>query len=118
MRTFRHALVGAAAHTLGALTGFLMAGWIMADSPARTAYALLSGWWCALWVGAVFRVRLAAVLPCALLAIGWGAAYPGHDLTWQDYVTSPGRMVGIALVFVSPIALNAALQALMARWPR
>jgi hypothetical protein len=87
---------------------------IFRHSDARLAYALLSGWWAALYVGHLGRVRLAAALPAALLyAVARGVdSLCGFQALYHDspsLLSSPlafGTVLG-ALVFISPIFLNA-----------
>jgi hypothetical protein len=90
---------------------------IFQHSDARLAYALLSGWWAALYVGHLGRVRLAAALPAAFLyAVARGVdSLCGFQVLYHDSPSrlSPSFAAGTVLgtlVFISPIVVNAVVR--------
>ncbi len=95
---------------------------VASDSPAREAYGTLSAWWATLYVANLLQVTLrrggliggmAVVVCLALRLAGWEW---GHDSPSSHDVSG---IVGLcllqALVFVSPILVNAIVGATVRR---
>lgn len=100
--------------------GFLV-GVVFADSPARLAYALLSGWWAALYVGFVFTVSTREIM-LSVIFYGLIVAADMH-FSWGLFHDPPGEFSLSALVFflpglmiyISPILLNALVRRIISK---
>jgi hypothetical protein len=118
-------LIGAVTHGLAWVIGYFLLALFFSDSPCRSAYGLLSGWYLALYVDFIANVSLGASLLAALffygllvvaMAQGWQWFF--HDasakLSGVDYLLA----IVPALGFTSPILLNAFVRYAMARLAR
>lgn len=112
-RTVRRAGTGAIVHAASWLGTSWIITYLTSGSAASLAYGALSGWWCALYVGAIAGVRIhstavaaAIYLSCALSArlLGWSWPLSNADRTWG--AASFALDVGSALLFVTPIVIN------------
>lgn len=81
---------------------------------------MISGWWCALYVGYIFRVRIKAALVVGVGYFVFGVAAVSLDWSWfyHDMPTNlslafAGTLAGGALVFVGPILMNAIVRRLV-----
>lgn len=118
MKTFTRALLQGGIHTVcWAAVYSLMANVIAADSPAATAYALLSAWWAALYVGYLANVGRAAfpiifvgyilvAKVCSYLSLPWALYHDGGDFL--------SFSVG-AFAFASPVLLNTTVRFFISR---
>ena len=109
----RRALMETAVHFAAWIATYSFIFMILSGSDARTAYGLLSGWWCALYAGSVLRTSLKTglVAAAAFIALDLAAAAMGLPRMYHD-----GGSFGLgtvlntiqrALLFVSPILVNA-----------
>jgi len=85
------------------------------------SYALLSGWWCAMYVDRVGQTTLSAVPLCVLFYVIYGCISAILGISWLAHdrpdfsVYELPFLVAGAAIFVSPIVVNWALQPLLTR---
>jgi hypothetical protein len=89
-------------------------------SEARTSYGTLSGWWCALYISSVLRIRGAYFYALVAVAIPWVAwrVLRSHDFAVQDLLTPYGVRFLAAnfFLFLSPYLVNTFLDRALRRW--
>lgn len=113
MISMKRGVVKALLHMGAWMVGAAATALLFRHSGSWLAYGLLSGWWCALYCGYVFRVERSAVLPAGVLylaarivAAGTGLDLVYHDsppLLSLDFVST---VVLGSVIFISPILVN------------
>ncbi len=109
----RRVLLETVVHFAAWIATYALVSAVFSGSDARTAYGLLSGWWCALYAGAVMNTSLKAGLAAAVvfIALDLVAAAMSLPRMYHDGGTFGfGTVVNTiqrALLFVSPILVNA-----------
>lgn len=106
-------LSGALIHVVAWLTGYWIVVWLMAHSPSRDVYGVISGWWMASYIGLWFCIRWrSAILGAACYFVfSWVASYLGGS-GYPGLGEPAPRMLDSAvlamrsLFFFSPVVLN------------
>ena len=117
----RCGLLGVAAHFAVWIGTYLITLLLFASNESRSAYALLSGWWCALYAAAALATPAVASLTAGVvfLVLDLVAAAAGLPRLYHDSgVVDAGTIVDSfqrAVLFVSPILVNGVVAALK-RW--
>ena len=109
--------MGAGIHILAWLIAYAFINLLLSHSPSRVSYGYLSGWWCALYCGYIYRVGLNAFLPilivffasgCISVIFDWNWVY--HDLPSNFSIDLILIFLGQGFVFSSPILVNLLVQ--------
>jgi len=88
--SIKNAVVGFILHTGSWLLGTVITETLFSLSSARTALGALAGWWCALYIGYVLKIKIEAsllvisfYLLVAILAVLFNWEWFYHDLPDQ-----------------------------------
>ena len=93
--------------------GFSMAYFIMLHSDARESYGIITGWWCACYLGYVTNIKIKAAIPSYLLYVivciisfilGYAWFYHGAGSNVSVQLVIVILLQGV--VFISPIIVN------------
>lgn len=113
-------LVGAILNIAAWNLGLYLFLWLGSRPSPVENYGIIAGWGLALYAAGLYRTPLRAAPLCALIYLPWGivSALMGHpagkDLPRTGFVVV---LLGRALVFASPIALNWIIQLTIKRTP-
>lgn len=110
---YREAILKSLLHALAWVLAYVLVIYVFDYSPSKQAYGLLSGWWCALYVGYIFNIqfrttivaRIAYVL-VGLLTASLAAPWVSHD--WSSVPAADKILYDAvhSVVILSPIAIN------------
>jgi hypothetical protein len=104
---------GSFIYIAGWLIGYFCITLIFSGSSCRIAYSLLSGWWCALYLGCLFQIALKAAIPLFLLFIAGSLVSLPFNFSFFYHDTPDGFSVSFlcvillqAIIFISPALIN------------
>lgn len=111
-------ITGAAIYVLAWHFAWVVVLLVFSYSPSRYAYATISAWWCALYVGYVLEIRIISAIPVAIifmLIIGIVEIVFELDWFYHDPPAEISMIVFRYLIFSSPIFINSAVRTVIGR---
>jgi hypothetical protein len=118
MKIQKNVLTGVVLHIAAWLCACALILYIFQHSTSKYVYAVISGWWCALYVGYIFKIGFGS---CAIafmfylcyeivVIIVFGSEWLYHDISGGLDFSLFLRIVSRDIIFISPVFANAAVQ--------
>ena len=122
--SIKNAVIGFILHTGSWLLGTVITETLFSSSSARTALGVLAGWWCALYIGYILKIKIEAslivisfYLLVAILAVLFNWEWFYHDLPNQLSFLHLLMMFLGGCLFSTPIFINALLSYVIQKIP-